>query len=184
MAKKLLLVESENIIEKLECCSDKERATNQALINMLENSGLEKVGIEPSKTGKSFNRGSLAECIIRASILQYLGFSVEEIRKSVNGLDINLCKRNKELLKDLGLDNLSYEIKLLTSLSRASKIEKDNQAKVIMVDLRKKSFGIWLVNRNDLVLYQNCNPKDNAYNSIKDYNKGAYLELLSELVLG
>lgn len=171
-----VFVSVSNVIEKLECCNEKEKTTNNLLIDMLENTNLESVKIEVSRGG-GFNRGSLVECIVKNTILNYLGFNAEKVSKSNNlEKDLNLAKRNKELLSDLKLENKDYEIKLITSLARASAISPLNQVEnIIIIDLRNKSKGAYLVNKKDLVLYE-------LNQSIKDYKKGVYLDLLTELL--
>lgn len=172
-----------NVIEKLQDCNQKEKSTNDKIISMLENSNLEKVKIEISKNG-SFNRGSLVECLVKSAILNYLYIDNSKIAKSQKGEnDLNLSKRSKDLLKELGLENQNYEIKLLTSLARASRINDLNACKkVLMVDLRNKSCGCYVVDKENLILYTNCKPNENAYNSIKDYKNGIELETLSEIL--
>lgn len=180
--KKLEMIKSELVLEKLGLSKGKKAQTDLLLVDMVLNSGLEKIGIEKTSNG-GFNRGSLGECCLRAVILQYLGLDIENISKSLSDLDINLTKRNKDLLNELGLKNQAYEIKTLTSLARASKLERLDLKEILLVDTRAKTKGVYLVNVKDLDLYQNCEPCDNAYNSIKGYKKAERLELLSELLM-
>ena len=78
-----VFVSVSNVIEKLECCNEKEKTTNNLLIDMLENTNLESVKIEVSRGG-GFNRGSLCECIVKNTILNYLGFNADKISKANN----------------------------------------------------------------------------------------------------
>lgn len=153
----------------------KNAPTNNAMIAMLENTNLEYLTVEPTRSGSIFNRGSVAECVLRSIVNEYVsGASAKHYKKSTHAEDLTTKRKSVEMLQDLGLTtNKTYEIKLLSSLARAS---FDNASKcdfVIMIDIRAKSKGVYLVNYNDLVLY-------NA-TSIKDY-KGQRLDLLSELL--
>lgn len=180
-------ISTQLVIEKLQNCKDKERATNNLIIKMLNASNLDKVKIEISKNG-GFNRGSLVECLVKSAILNYLYIDNSKISKSNKGEnDLNLSKRSKDLLSDLGLINKAYEIKCISSLARASKIDYVNACvnginQVIIVDLRAKSLGCKLVKLGDLIVYQNCKPTDNAYNSIKDYKNEIELKELNDIV--
>ena len=153
----------------------KNAQTNNAMITMLENTSLEYLTVEPTRTGAIYNRGSVAECVIRSVINEYvLGQTSNHYKKSNNGVDLSTKKKSVDMLKDLGLStNKSYEIKLISSLARASYDNTNKSDFVIMIDIRAKSKGVYLVNYNDLVLY-------NA-TSIKDY-RGQRLDLLCELL--
>lgn len=171
------------IIEKLTEGSKntKNAPTNNLVINCILNAGLDKIGVETTRSNGGFNRGSIVECCIKKVINDYLGIGTKtENEKSVSDYDLNLTKRNKELLNELGLNNKTYEVKCISSLARASAIAPSSIAKiedVIMVDLRAKSLGVYLVNKKDLILYD-------KNNSIQDYKNSKKLELLSELLLG
>lgn len=153
----------------------KNAPTNNAIISMLENTNLEFLTVEPSRTGAIYNRGSVAECIIRSVINEYVnGVSANHYKKSNKGVDLSTKRKSVEMLNDLGLaSNKSYEIKLISSLARASYDNTNKSDFIIMLDIRAKSKGVYLVNYNDLVLYNGT--------SIKDY-KGERLDLLCELL--
>lgn len=153
----------------------KNAPTNNAMITMLENTSLEYLTVEPTRTGAIYNRGSVAECVIRSVINEYVnGVSANHYKKSSNGVDLSTKHKSVEMLNDLGLaTNKTYEIKLISSLARASYDNANKSDFVIMLDIRAKSKGVYLVNYNDLVLYNET--------SIKDY-KGKRLNLLSELL--
>lgn len=153
----------------------KNAPTNNAMITMLENTSLEYLTVEPTRSGNIFNRGSVAECVIKSVINEYvLGQTSNHYKKSSKGVDLSTKRKSIEMLQDLGLTtNKTYEIKLLSSLARASYDNTNKSDFVIMLDIRAKSKGVYLVSYNNLVLY-------NA-TSIKDY-KGKRLDLLSELL--
>lgn len=153
----------------------KNAPTNNTLITMLENTNLEFLSVEPSRSGNIFNRGSVAECVMRSVVNEYIsGVSAKHYKKSTHAEDLTTKRKSVEMLQDLGLQtNKTYEIKLLSSLARASYDNANKSDYIIMIDIRAKSKGVYLVNYNDLVLY-------NA-TSIKDY-KGQRLDLLGELL--
>lgn len=152
----------------------KNAPTDSAIIDMLENTCLEFLQVEETRGGKLYNRGSVVECITRHVINEYVrGIASTYYKKSVKDLDINLSKCSKDLLNDLGLSNDNYEIKLITPLARAS-MSTIIKSDIIMIDLRAKTRGAWLVSPSDLVVYNGS--------SIKDYNNGVKLDLLSELL--
>lgn len=153
----------------------KNAPTNNAIISMLENTSLEYLTVEPTRTGAIFNRGSVAECVMRSVVNEYVkGSTNNHYKKSTHAEDLTTKCKSVEMLQDLGLQtNKTYEIKLLSSLARASYDNANKSDYIIMIDIRAKSKGVYLVNYNDLVLY-------NA-TSIKDY-KGQRLELLGELL--
>jgi hypothetical protein len=153
----------------------KNAPTNNAMITMLENTNLEYLTVEPTRSGNIFNRGSVAECVIRSVINEYvLGHTSNHYKKSSNGSDLSTKKKSVDMLQDLGLaSNKNYEIKLLSSLARASYDNANKSDFIIMLDIRAKSKGVYLVKYSDLVLYNGA--------SIKDY-KGQRLDLLCELL--
>ena len=153
----------------------KNAPTNNALITMLENSSLEYLTVEPTRSGNIFNRGSVAECVIRSVINEYvIGHTSNHYKKSGNGSDLSTKRKSVDMLQDLGLlSNKSYEIKLISSLARASYDNTNKSDFIIMLDIRAKSKGVYLVKYSDLVLYNGT--------SIKDY-KGQRLDLLCELL--
>ena len=154
----------------------KNAPTNNALISMLKNTSLEYLTVEPTRTGAIYNRGSVAECIIKSIINEYvLGQTSNHYKKSSKGVDLSTKRKSVEMLQDLGLStNKSYEIKLISSLARASYDNTNKSDFVIMLDIRAKSKGVYLVNYNDLVLYNET--------SIKDYKNAKRLDLLGELL--
>lgn len=153
----------------------KNAPTDNAIIEMLENTCLEFLQVEETRGGKLYNRGSVVECVVRYVLNEYLnGVASATYKKSLKDEDFTTNKKSIELLNDLGLEkNKNYEIKLITSLARAS-MSNIIKTDVIMIDLRNKSKGVYLVKPNDLVIYNNS--------SIKDYNNGVALDLLSELL--
>lgn len=153
----------------------KNAPTNNAMITMLENSSLEYLTVEPTRSGNIFNRGSVAECVIRSVINEYvIGHTSNHYKKSGNGSDLSTKRKSVDMLQDLGLlSNKSYEIKLISSLARASYDNTNKSDFIIMLDIRAKSKGVYLVKYSDLVLYNGT--------SIKDY-KGQRLDLLCELL--
>jgi hypothetical protein len=153
----------------------KNAPTDRAIMDMLLNTSLEFLQVEETRGGSMYNRGSIVECITRYALNDYLrGCASSTYKKSVKNEDFTTMRKNRELLQDLGLEpNKEYEIKLITSLARASmsSIIKND---VIMIDLRNKTRGAYLVKPNDLILYNGS--------SIKDYNNGVKLDLLCELL--
>jgi hypothetical protein len=102
------------------------------------------------------------------------GSASSHYKKSIANEDFSTIRKNAELVNELGLEiNVNYEIKLISPLARASYTNKV-ESPIIMVDLRKKSKGVYLVQPNDLVFY-------NA-TSISDYNNGESLDLIAELL--
>lgn len=153
----------------------KNAPTDNAIIEMLENTSLEFLQVEETRGGKLYNRGSVVECVVRYALNDYLrGSASATYKKSVKNEDFTTMRKNADLLSDLGLSsNTNYEIKLITPLARASMstiIKND----VIMVDLRNKTKGVYLVKPSDLVVYNGS--------SIKDYKNGVKLDLLNELL--
>ena len=152
----------------------KNAPTDNAIIEMLENTALEFLQVEQTRGGALYNRGSVVECITRYTINEYVrGQASAYYKKSVKDLDINLVKCSKDLLNDLNLKNQDYEIKLITPLARAS-MSSIIKTDVIIIDLRAKTRGAWLVSPNDLVIYKGS--------SIKDFQNGIKLDLLTELL--
>lgn len=153
----------------------KNAPTNNAIIKMLQATELKSLVVEPAKSGAVLNRGSVVECVVRYALIEYiLGEAPKTMKKSTSNEDFNTKGFDIEMLEDLGLQaNTNYEIKLLSSIARAS-YEDKKEMPIIMVDLRAKSKGVYLVEPKDLVLY---NPK-----SISDYTKGTRLDLVSELL--
>lgn len=153
----------------------KNAPTNNAIIKMLQGTELKSLVVEPSKTGAILNRGSVVECVVRYALIEYvLGEAPKTMRKSVNNEDFNTNGFDIEMLADLGLQaNTNYEIKLLSSVARAS-YDDAKDLPIIMVDLRAKSKGVYLVEPKDLVLY--------SAKSISDYVKGTRLDLVGELL--
>lgn len=175
---KMQKVKIEKVIKLFEesAKNSKNAPTDNAIISMLENTMLEFLQVEETRGGNLYNRGSVVECVVRYALNDYLrGSASSTYKKSLKNEDFTTTRKNADLLQDLGLEiNMNYEIKLITSLARASmsaKIEND----VIMVDLRAKSKGVYLVKPENLVIY-----KDGS--SIKDYKNGINLDLLSELL--
>lgn len=153
----------------------KNAPTDSAIVEMLENTALEFLQVEETRGGKLYNRGSVVECITRYALNDYLrGSASATYKKSVKNEDFTTMRKNVDLLNDLGLSkNTNYEIKLITPLARASMSTIIN-TDVIMIDLRAKTKGAYLVKPNDLILYNGS--------SIKDYKNGVKLDLLCELL--
>lgn len=175
MMKKVNVVE---IIKGYEMDSQKtasHKPTNQAIIDMLENTALDSLTVEIARGGSVYNRGSVVECVVKYMLNEYIkGSASSHYKKSVSNEDFSTVRKNAELVKELGLEiNVNYEIKCLSSIARASYTNKV-ESPIIMVDLRKKSKGVYLVQPNDLVFY-------NA-SSISDYNNGESLDLIAELL--
>ena len=173
---KMQKVKIEVIIEKFEesAKNPKNAPTDNTIIEMLDNTSLEFLQVEETRGGALYNRGSVVECITRHIINDYVrGQASSYYKKSVKDLDINLMKCNKDLLNDLNLKNQDYEIKLITPLARAS-MSSVIKTDVIIIDLRAKTKGAWLVSPNDLVIYKGS--------SIKDFQNGVKLDLLTELL--
>ena len=175
--KKMQTVKIEIIVKAFEesARNPKNAPTDNAIIEMLENTDLQYLQVEETRGGNLYNRGSVVECVVRYQLNSFLrGSASATYKKSVKDLDFSTVRKNQELLQELGLEpNKEYEIKLLTSLSRAS-ISNIIKTDIIMVDLRGKTKGVYLVKPNDLVIYNSS--------SIKDYKNGIALELLSELL--
>lgn len=153
----------------------KNAPTDSAIVEMLENTSLEFLQVEETRGGKLYNRGSVVECITRYALNDYLrGSASATYKKSVKNEDFSTMRKNRDLLHDLGLEsNKEYEIKLITPLARASMstiIKND----IILIDLRAKTKGAYLVKPKDLILYNGS--------SIKDYQNGVRLDLLCELL--
>lgn len=175
--KKMQTIKIETIIKAFEESAkiSKNAPTDKAIIEMLENTCLEYLQVEETRGGKLYNRGSVVECVVRYVMNDFLrGSASATYKKSVKDLDFSTVRKNTDLLQELGLQpNKEYEIKLITSLARAS-MSSIIKTDVIMVDLRGKTKGVYLVKPNDLVIYNGS--------SIKDYNNGVALELLGELL--
>lgn len=175
--KKMQTIKIETIIKAFEesARNPKNAPTDNAIIEMLENTCLEFLQVEETRSGKLYNRGSVVECVVRYALNDYLrGSASATYKKSVKNEDFSTVRKNQELLSELGLQpNKEYEIKLITSLARAS-MSSIIKTDVIMVDLRNKTKGVYLVKPNDLVIYNGS--------SIKDYNNGVALDLLTELL--
>lgn len=153
----------------------KNTPTDRAIIEMLENTDLEFLQVEETRGGNLYNRGSVVECVVRYQLNSFLrGSASATYKKSVKDLDFSTVRKNQELIQELGLEpNKEYEIKLITSLARAS-MSSIIKTDIIMIDLRNKTKGVYLVKPNDLVIYNGS--------SIKDYKKGVSLDLLCELL--
>jgi hypothetical protein len=175
--KKMQNVNVEIILKAFEesARNPKNAPTDKAIIEMLENTDLQFLQVEETRGGNLYNRGSVVECVVRYQLNSFLrGSASATYKKSVKNEDFSTVRKNQELLSELGLQpNKEYEIKLITSLARAS-MSNIIKTDVIMIDLRNKTKGVYLVKPNDLVIYNNS--------SIKDYNNGVALELLSELL--
>lgn len=175
--KKMQTVKIDTIIKAFEESArvPKNAPTDNAIIEMLENTCLEYLQVEETRGGKLYNRGSVVECVIRYVMNDFLrGSASATYKKSIKDLDFSTIRKNQELVQELGLEpNKEYEIKLITSLARAS-MSSIITTDVIMVDLRGKTKGVYLVKPQDLVIYNGS--------SIKDYKNGIALELLSELL--
>lgn len=175
--KKMQKININTIIKAFEesARNPKNAPTDNAILEMLDNTCLEFLQVEETRSGKLYNRGSVVECIVRYVLNEYLnGVASATYKKSVKEEDFTTNKKSIELLNDLGLEkNKNYEIKLITSLARAS-MSNIIKTDVIMIDLRNKSKGVYLVKPNDLVIYNGS--------SIKDYNNGVALDLLGELL--
>ena len=153
----------------------KNKPTNALIISMLENSSLDSLQVEPTRGGTIYNRGSVVECLTRAALNEFINGKVASLyKKSTNEEDFNTNKKNAERVSELGLQvNTNYEIKVISSLARASMSAKIVNP-CIMVDLRAKTLGVYLVQPQNLVIYNGS--------SIKDYTNGQPLELLAELL--
>lgn len=154
----------------------KNAPTNKLVIKMLKASNLEYLTVEPTRSGAIYNRGSVVECVVRAIINEYVkGYTSNHYKKSSNGEDLSTKKKSIEMLNDLGLTtNKTYEIKLLSSLARASFDNANKSDYILMVDIRAKSKGVYLLRYEDIILYNK--------NSIKDYTKGKKLNTLGGLM--
>lgn len=155
--------------------SPKRRPTNQAIIDMLENTSLDSLTVEIARGGSVYNRGSVVECVVKYMLNEYIkGSASSHYKKSIANEDFSTIRKNKDLVNELGLEiNVNYEIKLISPIARASYSNKI-ESPIIMVDLRNKTKGVYLVQPNDLVFY-------NA-SSISDYKKGESLDLIAELL--
>lgn len=175
--KKMQKIKIETIIKAFEesARNPKNAPTDNAIIEMLDNTCLEFLQVEETRSGKLYNRGSVVECVVRYVLNEYLrGSASSTYKKSVKDEDFTTMRKNADLLNDLGLsNNTNYEIKLITPLARAS-MSNVIKTDVIMIDLRNKTKGAYLVKPQDLVVYNGS--------SIKDYNNGIALDLLGELL--
>lgn len=175
--KKMQNVNVEIIVKAFEesARNPKNAPTDNAIIEMLENTDLEFLQVEETRGGNLYNRGSVVECVVRYQLNSFLrGSASATYKKSVKDLDFSTVRKNQELLNELGLEpNKEYEIKLITSLARAS-MSNIIKTDVIMIDLRNKTKGVYLVKPQDLIIYNNS--------SIKDYKNGVALDLLNELL--
>ena len=175
---KMQKVKIENIIKSYELDSiahSKNKPTNELIISMLENASVESLQVEPTRGGGIYNRGSVVECLFRAVANEYINGKVASLyKKSTNEEDFNTNKKNAQYVRELGLEpNTKYEIKCISSLARASMSTKVVNP-CIIVDLRAKTLGVYLVQPKDLVIYNGS--------SIKDYTNGVSLDLVSELL--
>lgn len=176
MIKKIEINEIIKSYEMDSVANPKNAPTNKIIIKMLENSSLEFLSVEINRGGLIYNRGSVVECLLRACVNEYLSGKISHhYKKQSNGVDLSTKKKNTMLLNELGLlSGSTYEIKALSSLARASYNNHNKSDYIIMVDIRAKSLGVYLVKYSDLVFY-------NA-TSIKDYKQGKRLDLLGELL--
>ena len=175
--KKMQNVNVEIIVQAFEesARNPKNAPTDTAIIEMLENTDLQYLQVEETRGGNLYNRGSVVECVVRYQLNSFLrGSASATYKKSVKDLDFSTVRKNQELIQELGLEpNKEYEIKLITSLARAS-MSSIIKTDVIMIDLRNKTKGVYLVKPQDLIIYNGS--------SIKDYSNGVSLDLLSELL--
>jgi hypothetical protein len=175
--KKMQTIKIETIIKAFEesARNPKNAPTDNAIIEMLSNTDLRYLQVEETRGGNLYNRGSVVECVVRYQLNDFLrGSASATYKKSIKDLDFSTVRKNQELLSELGLQpNKEYEIKLITSLARAS-MSNVIKTDIIMIDLRNKTKGVYLVKPNDLVVYNGS--------SIKDYKNGVALDLLSELL--
>ena len=156
----------------------KRKPTNDLIIDMLLNSGLESVNVNPTKSLQVANRGEVVEVAIKKVIFDYLELNKESKLSACKCLDLDLRKYNTELLNDLQLKNSYYEIKLCSSLANAT-IKRNSCKNVIIVNLvASYGVGVYLVNANDLVV------NDSGHIKAESVKNGYKLELLSELLLG
>jgi hypothetical protein len=175
---KMQKVKIETIIKSYKLDSlqhEKNKPTNSLIVSMLENATIDSLQVEFARGGGIYNRGSVVECLTRAVANEYINGRVASLyKKSTNEEDFNTNKKNAQYVRELGLEpNTNYEIKLITSLARASMSTKVVNP-CIVIDLRAKTLGVYLVQPKDLVIYNGS--------SIKDYNNGVALSLLSELL--
>lgn len=157
----------------------KRKPTNDLIIDMLFNSCLESLDVNPTKSLKVANRGEVAEVVIKQIISDYLETDKQAKLSACKTLDLDLRKvKNVSALNELELENKTYEIKMCSPLANAT-IKRNSCKNVIIINLVSKfGIGCYLVNSNDLVV--------NGSDHIKAESvvNGKKLELLSELVLG
>lgn len=138
----------------------KSRYSDSVLVQMLENVDVESLSVEPTRGGFPFNRGSLAEAILKAFLNGWtMGF------KTSRNADLKRAKGDdRATRRELGLNpNRNYEIKFSTSYALAS----DSEVKTKQV-IKIIPSGIYLVDREE---YDRAN-----------YPQGERLNELSELL--
>lgn len=159
--------------------NSKRKPTNDLIIDMLLNSGLDSVNVNPTKSLQVANRGEVVEVAIKKIIFDYLELDKESKLSACKCLDLDLRKiNNTELLNDLELKNSCYEIKLCSSLANAT-IKRNNCKKVLIVNLvASYGLGVYLVDSEKLIV------NDSKHIKAESVKNGYKLELLSELLLG
>lgn len=178
--KNILTLNANQVREMLQAntkAQPKAKTSNDLLLKLLdcEYCDFETLQVECTrgKNGVMFNRGSMAEILIKIIIKSYVkGDTLKGlITKAKNGKnDLNTYKLDSDLLSDLGLINTTnYEIKFATGFAYASELKRDTK-KIIL--LTPQGFTL-------------NTPKTLTYDKmghIKTQNNGTPLEELNNLI--
>lgn len=150
--------------------------TNALMIAMLENASIEFLTVELNQNSTIYNRGSVGECLGSACVNEYVtGRVAKHYAKKMQGVDFTTYNKNAKRLQELGLDpSKTYDFKVISGKSRASYSNKEKADFYIIIDIRLKTKGVYLVSFENLIFYNDT--------SIKDYKQGKRLDLLGELL--
>lgn len=155
----------------------KNKATNEKIIEMLLNTTLESISVNPTKSLAVCNRGEVVECMLKSQVFDYLGKD-KEIKTSKcysNDLDLRQ-EKDLESLEDLGLYNSTYEIKFISPLANAT-VKNNKTKKVLIVNVVEKfGCGVYLVDSKNLVV------NNSKHIKAESVLNGVRLDLLSELL--
>lgn len=157
----------------------KRKPTNDLIIDMLLNSCLDNLEVNPTKSLKVANRGEVTEVVVKQIINDYLESDKQVKLSACKTLDLDLRKvKNVRALNELELENKTYEIKMCSPLANAT-IKKNTCKNVLIINLvASYGLGVYLVDSDKLIV----NGSDHI--KAESVKNGKKLELLSELVLG
>ena len=122
----------------------KAKYSNNVLLAMLENTANDFVAeLEPTRNGFAFNRGSLAECLIKSKILN----QATCLKSQCLQADLDTSKLDTKTLEKYNLPkSTSIEIKYSTSFAPAT--HKTSKSRYTLIACES---GIYLINSVDLI---------------------------------